>query len=45
MDIQWKDNVKARDLFDQTANDYRSNDYDLRMRSQLETYYYVKRFR
>lgn len=43
MDNQWKDNVKARSLEAGSINEYRSNDYDLSIRSQTEIYYYVKR--
>jgi polyphosphate kinase len=43
MDNQWKDNVKARSLAQGEVNKYRSNDYDLSIRSQTEIYYYIKR--
>jgi len=43
LDMQLKDNVKARSLKDQKTNEYIRNDYDLSIRSQIETYYYVKR--
>jgi len=41
--IQNHDNTKAR-IIDKTGlNEYRRNDSDLAVRSQLETYYYIKR--
>ena len=43
LDIQLKDNVKARSLSANNYNSYKTNDYDLSIRSQVETYYYVKR--
>jgi polyphosphate kinase len=41
LDIQWKDNVKARQLGKNNLNRYRTND-ELPFRSQFETYNYFK---
>lgn len=41
--IQLSDNVKARVLDQSLSNTYRKNGSDLAIRSQLETYYYIKR--
>lgn len=43
IDMQLNDNVKARSLLGDQNNDYINNDYALSTRSQIETYYYVKR--
>lgn len=42
MNIQWKDNVKARYLDFKRLNTYRRNE-DISIQSQNETYYYYKR--
>ena len=41
--IQLNDNVKSRVIDVAQSNQYRSADSDLAIRSQLETYYYIKR--
>jgi polyphosphate kinase len=41
--IQLSDNVKARVLDRSLSNTYRKSGSDLAIRSQLETYYYIKR--
>ncbi len=41
--IQLNDNVKARVIDLDQTNAYRKNDSDMAIRSQLETYYYLKR--
>lgn len=41
--IQLNDNVKARVLDGSLANQYSKNGTDIAIRSQLETYYYIKR--
>ncbi|MFN7117268.1 MAG: polyphosphate kinase 1 [Saprospiraceae bacterium] len=43
MQIQLSDNVKARVLDENFSNAYYKNNSDIAIRSQLETYYYVKR--
>ncbi|GJM35313.1 MAG: polyphosphate kinase [Saprospiraceae bacterium] len=43
LQIQLADNVKARILDEELSNTYFRNDSDLAIRSQLETYYYLKR--
>ncbi len=43
LQIQLADNVKARVLDAELSNTYYRNDSDLAIRSQLETYYYIKR--
>lgn len=43
MNIQLSDNVKARILDQEQANEYRKDGSDLAIRSQLETYYYIRR--
>lgn len=43
LDIQLKDNVKARVLDPDHTNDYRNTNSSLAIRSQIETYYYIKR--
>lgn len=40
--LQWKDNVKARDLAHQNTNPYRRNGSAISVRSQLETYSFFK---
>jgi len=41
--IQLSDNVKARIIDAASANHYRNDGSDLAIRSQMETYYYIKR--
>lgn len=41
--IQLNDNVKTRVLDRSLSNQYRKNGSDIAIRSQLETYYYIKR--
>lgn len=41
--IQLGDNVKARYIDSESTNEYRKDGSDLAIRSQLETYYYIKR--
>jgi len=41
--IQMTDNVKARYIHHKRNNDYRSDNDDLAIRSQTESYYYMKR--
>jgi len=41
--IQLNDNVKARKIDTSFSNNYQKNEADLAIRSQLETYFYVKR--
>jgi polyphosphate kinase len=43
LEIQWKDNVKARRLNEAQNNEYRKNKLDCEVQSQLETYAYFKR--
>lgn len=43
INIQLRDNVKARVLDLDSSNDYYKNGSDMAIRSQVETYYYVKR--
>ncbi len=43
IDIQWHDNVKARILSAKMNNKYKKNNDDIAVRSQIETYYYIKR--
>jgi len=43
INIQLEDNVKARILDENASNLYRKNDLDMAIRSQLETYYFLKR--
>ncbi len=43
LNIQLSDNVKARLLDHDLSNTYRKDGSDLAIRSQMETYYYVKR--
>ena len=42
-ELQWSDNVKARILDAELSNEYRVGGKDLAVRSQVESYYYVKR--
>ncbi len=44
INIQLYDNVKARHIHIDKNNDYRTETTDLAVRSQVETYYYMKRF-
>ncbi len=41
--IQLSDNVKARIIDQESSNEYRKDGSDLAIRSQMETYYYLKR--
>ncbi len=41
--IQMNDNVKSRSLDKNLSNQYRKDGSDIAIRSQLETYYYIKR--
>lgn len=43
MTIQMSDNVKARVIDAASSNHYRKDGSDLAIRSQMETYYYIKR--
>lgn len=43
INLQWSDNVKARILDKNRKNKYVKHDSDVRIQSQLETYYYLKR--
>lgn len=43
INIQLNDNVKSRIIDAEFSNQYHRNDADLAIRSQVETYYYVKR--
>ena len=43
IELQWKDNVKARILDAAQCNEYRRNDNEIPCQSQLETYNYFKR--
>ena len=43
LSIQIHDNVKARSLDHNRENTYIDTNYDLAVRSQTETYYYIKR--
>jgi len=43
INIQLSDNVKARILDQELTNTYRKTESDLAIRSQIETYYYIKR--
>jgi polyphosphate kinase len=43
MNIQLNDNVKARMLDEKQENKYKKNTSDIAVRSQVETYYYIKR--
>lgn len=43
INIQLRDNVKSRVLDEDSTNDYYKNGSDMAIRSQVETYYYVKR--
>jgi polyphosphate kinase len=43
MRIQWRDNVKARHIHFEYNNTYRKTSQDLAIRSQEETYYFLKR--
>lgn len=43
LNIQLSDNVKARTLDDNMSNAYRRINGDIPIRSQMETYYYLKR--
>ena len=42
-ELQWADNVKARVLDAELSNQYKRNGQDLAIRSQVESYYYIKR--
>lgn len=41
--LQWNDNVKARKIDGTGANTYIRRENDIRIQSQIETYYYFKR--
>jgi polyphosphate kinase len=43
IDLQWRDNVKARILDEEMNNFYRKNEDDIAIQSQIETYFYFKR--
>ena len=43
MNIQMNDNVKSRVLDAKLTNKYRRNNDDIAVRSQIETYYFIKR--
>ena len=43
INIQLNDNVKARVLDKDLSNPYRRSESDITIRSQIETYYYIKR--
>lgn len=43
MNIQLNDNVKARVIDENQSNEYKKNTSDIAVRSQIETYYYIKR--
>ena len=43
IDLQWRDNVKARILDADMNNFYKKNENDIAIQSQIETYYYFKR--
>ncbi len=43
MELQWSDNVKARKIDGTGDNTYIRHENDIRIQSQLETYYYFKR--
>ncbi len=43
MDIQLRDNIKARVLDGELSDNYRENTSDIAVRAQLEMYYYLKR--
>jgi len=43
LEIQWRDNLKARVIDETGSNAYVQDSSDLSYRSQLETYYYFKR--
>lgn len=43
IDLQIKDNVKARNIDAKNQNEYRRNNPDIPIRAQLETYFYIKR--
>ena len=43
LNIQLNDNVKARIIDPHNLNEYRRNSSDIPVRTQLETYFYLKR--
>lgn len=43
MELQWSDNVKARKIDGKGTNMYIRRENDIRIQSQVETYYYFKR--
>jgi polyphosphate kinase len=43
MQLQWQDNLKARILDARLSNRYRTFNDDIAIRSQVATYYYIKR--
>lgn len=44
MKIQWRDNVKARSISYKNNNEYRKTDDSIATSSQLDSYYYLKRY-
>lgn len=42
-ELQWTDNVKARVLDAELTNSYRTPNADIQIRSQLESYHYIRR--
>lgn len=43
LELQWKDNIKARIIDIKQNNQYRNHGDDIGIRSQIESYYYLKR--
>jgi polyphosphate kinase len=43
LEIQWRDNLKARIIDEKGSNQYVQDNSDLSFRSQPETYYFFKR--
>lgn len=43
IEMQWRDNIKARILDEEQSNRYRRTDTEIAVQSQVETYYYLKR--
>ena len=43
LELQWNDNVKARIIDETQSNQYRKNEKDLIVRSQVDTYHFIKR--
>jgi polyphosphate kinase len=42
IDFQLADNVKARIINEEQDNEYRTNDSEIAVRAQIETYFYFK---